>query len=90
MAASREPRRHWRSEDEPDPLRPLNVLSWRMFLALPILVVVSAVGLTALSIAIGSTLVTVFLFSFAIMTPVALFVSFRQVARWIAQVNSNR
>jgi hypothetical protein len=77
----REQRRRWRSENELDPMRPLHRISWRAFFAVPLLVAVAAFGLAGVSMIVGSTLVTVFLFSFAVMTPVAAIVCIRQIVR---------
>lgn len=60
-------------------------LGWRPFLIAPVLLVVAVTGLLIVSVTVGSALLAVFIYSFVIMTPIAVYSYLRGVGRRTSQ-----
>ena len=67
------------AQDHLDPLPVTRRVRWQLFLVVPILLLVAGGWLLAASAAVGSALMTVFVYSFIIMTPVAIYFFGREI-----------
>ena len=80
------PDERWISQEEPDPLFRPTVLSRWTFVLVPALALGAASLLAVLAAALGSALVTLFFYSFAMaltaVAYVAAFVGLQRLSRW--------
>lgn len=82
----------WRPEpsdtyDARDPLPETRRVRWQLFLVVPALLLLAAGWLLAAGAALGSAMLTVFIYSFIIMTPIAIYSCAREI--W-ARLRSSR